>query len=119
PRDLDPRRLGSGAYRVESLKGRGLTVVREVHRDLDPSALGQVEAQGLDRLHPAVPLPDLLCDALGEGQVSRVEVDVERDEEEARADGRGARGRVDRQGPEVRSPCGVLDDRLAQALELP
>ena len=75
------------------------------------------EAHGLDAGHAAVALADLDGDPLGQVEVIRLEVDVEGDEREARADGDGPGRRVHARLALVRGLQRLAADDLAHLLE--
>src|SRR5207247_10126361 len=76
------------------------------------------EPGGLDRRQPAARRANLLCDLLRDRDISRVEVDVERDQEGPRADRRHPSRRMDMPWPEVRICGRICADPVAQTLDL-
>ena len=107
---------GALADRADDVGHRGHPVVGQVHRDLHGAVLEQ-QAHRLDALHAAVALADLDGDALRQIEVVRVEIHVEGDEREARADGDGPGRRVHARLALVRRLRGIAADDVAHLLE--
>ena len=105
------------AYDFEHPENRRLLVVRQVHRDLDDPAILQRDAHRLHETETARAESDRRRNLLRDVQPVGGEIDVVGDERHARADHRGAGGRVRRGTAEVRRPS-LLGHFRAQPFEL-
>ena len=111
------QRLGLQPHHLVRAVQRGDVEVHEVHRDLRLAV--DLHAEALHALEAAGGPTHRLGDALGDGEVLlAAEVDVESDEEGARADHRGAGSRMDRVRAEVGDAVGIGADLLLRLLEL-
>ena len=115
--DLDAPRSGSGLHGGEYRGGRGRIDVQQVHRDLGLAV--HLEPGRLNRRQPAARRADLLRNLLGDSDIPRVEIDVERHQEGPRPDRGRPGGRMDAFRPEVRIGSGIPPDPVSQTLELP
>ena len=109
---LDALVGGQVADRLPEQPERRDRVVEQVHRDLRPLDVVQVEPQRLDPRQSAGSLADAVGDALGEVDVARLEVDVEGDQERSSADGHGAGGGMHAGRAEVGLTPEMRDIRL-------
>ncbi len=116
---LCPKARRLAPHRLERAVDRGPAVVGQVHGDLRPLALADVESERFHLGEAAVPGADGFRHPLGHGHVCRGQVGVVGDEHRPRPDCYHAGGRVHPRLADVRKPGRVRGDGVADRLELP